>query len=208
MVLFAFARRERDRIDEKTAVLFKPAPNSPAELNRIRDELSKTELTQTQLERELDGRMRYLESLEGAQFYISIDTRRQKMQFRFGRDVVREADVQVGEAKTIKAKDGRTWTFLPLKGGFNVVGKEYDYAWRAPEWLYAMNGERMPDERPAIKNGLGKYVIVLPDNYIIHSPPPADSPLHGPKPGSFMVPEEDLAAIWPRVTKETRVYIF
>ena len=48
----------------------------------------------------------------------------------------------------------------------------------------------------------------LPDNYVIHSPPPAKSPLHGPKPGSFMVPEADMAAIWPRISTATRVYIF
>ena len=49
-------------------------------------------------------------------------------------------------------------------------------------------------------NGLGRYVIFLPNSYVIHSPPPPDSPLQGPKPGSFMVPEADLAAIWPRIT--------
>lgn len=206
--LFAFAKVERERIDRKTARLFQPTPSSPAELNRIRDELSQMDLTEAQLGRELDGRMRYLESLQGEQFYISIDTKRQKLQLRLGRDVVREADVQVGESKTITAKDGRTWTFVPLKGGFNVVGKEVSYPWRVPEWLYAMKGQPIPAERPIIENGLGRYVIFLPDNYVIHSPPPADSPLQGPKPGSFLVPEEDLAAMWPRVTKETRVYIF
>jgi len=208
VALFAFARFERERIDGKTALLFKPTPSSPAELNRIRDELSQMDLTEAQLSRQIEGRMKYVESLQGEQFYISIDTRRQMMQFRFGRNVVREAAVQIGEAKTITAKDGRTWTFVPLKGGFNVVGKQFDYIWRVPEWLYAMNGEPIPADRPSIENGLGKYVILLPDNYVIHSPPPADSPLKGPKPGSFLVPEADLAAIWPRVTKETRVYIF
>ena len=208
IALFAFARFERERIDRKTALLFKPTPSSPAELNRIRDELSQMDLTQAQLSRELEGRMKYVESLQGEQFYISIDTQRRKLQLRLGRAVAREADVQVGQAKTITAKDSRTWTFVPLKGGFNVVGKEVAYPWRVPEWLYAMNGEPIPAERPTVQNGLGKYVIFLPDNYVIHSPPPPDSPLKGPKPGSFMVPEEDLAAIWPRVTKETRVYIF
>ena len=106
------------------------------------------------------------------------------------------------------ARRGRTWTFLPLKGGFNVIGKESDYDWTVPEWLYAMNDETPPAERRVVRNGLGRYVIVLANNYVIHSPPPPASPLHGPKPGSFMVPEEDLAAIWPRITKETRVYIF
>jgi hypothetical protein len=51
-------------------------------------------------------------------------------------------------------------------------------------------------------------VIFLPDGYVIHSPPPPESPLQGPKPGSFMVSEADLAALWPRITNQTRVYIF
>ena len=64
-------------------------------------------------------------------------------------------------------------------------------------------------ERPTIRNGLGKYVVSLQDNYVIHTPPPDDSPLHGTaKPGSIMVSEADLAAIWPRIDRQTRVYIF
>lgn len=206
--LFAYASHQRKSLDQKTAILFKPTASSPADVNRIRAELADMEVSQAQLSRELDGRMDYLEAVKSAQFYISIDTKRHKLQLRLGRDVVREADVQVGEAKTITAQDGRKWTFVTLKGGFSVIGKEVGYAWRVPEWLYAMNGEAIPADRPIAENGLGKYVIFLPDNYVIHSPPPPDSPLKGPKPGSFQVSEADLAAIWPRVTKDTRVYIF
>jgi len=84
-----------------------------------------------------------------------------------------------------------------------------NYDWPVPEWVYAMNREPVPAARGTVANGLGRYVIMLPDNYVIHSPPPEGSPLHGkPKPGSFMVPEADLAAIWPRISKTTRVYIF
>jgi hypothetical protein len=71
-----------------------------------------------------------------------------------------------------------------------------------------MRGEPRPASPRVVRNGLGRYVIVLANNYIIHSPPPPESPLQGPKPGSFMAPEDDLAAIWPRISKETRVYIF
>ena len=72
-----------------------------------------------------------------------------------------------------------------------------------------MNNQPAPVNRPIVANGLGKYVIVLQDNYIIHSSPPDASPLHGTaKPGSIMVPEEELAAIWPRINNQTRVYIF
>lgn len=205
---FAYASYHRRIIQQKTAVLFQHSGSSPADLNRIRDELSQMDVTKQQLAHELDGRMQYLESLKGEQFYISIDTHRKKMQFRLGREVVREADVQIGEAKTIDAKNGKQWTFVPLKGGFNVNGKQMGYAWQIPEWVYTMKGEAAPESRPTIENGLGRYVIFLPDNYVIHSQPPADSPLQGPKPGSFMVRDEDLAAIWPRITTSTRVYIF
>jgi hypothetical protein len=205
---FAYARHERDVIETKTSILFKRNANSPAELNRIRDELSQADLTQAQLNRELDGRMQYLKTLQSEEFYISIDTQRKKMQFRLGRAVVREADVQIGEAKTIKAPSGKTWTFLPLKGAFSVTGKEDGYDWSVPEWVYALRNQPAPAERAVVPNGLGRYVIFLPNSYVIHSTPPPESPLQGPKPGSFMVPEADLAAIWPRITNQTRVYIF
>src|SRR5438874_13785987 len=68
---FVYAKHERDAIDDKTAILFKRNDSSPAELNRIRDDLAQMDLTQAQLAREVDGRMQYLESLESGQFYIS-----------------------------------------------------------------------------------------------------------------------------------------
>jgi len=204
---FAYARRHRTIVMEKSAILFRKSENNPADLNRIRDELAQMDLTKTQLATELDGRMQYLQSLEGQDFYISIDTARQKMQFRIGKDVVREADVQVGQPQTLTS-GRKTWTFYALKGGFNVTGKDDSYDAPVAEWVYALNGEPLPASRPTIHNWLGHYVIFLPNNYVIHSPPPPGSRLQGPKPGSFMVPEEDLAAIWPRITNQTRVYIF
>jgi hypothetical protein len=203
---FLFARQQREAIDDKTALLFKRSESSPEELDRMREELAKMDLTREQLARELDARIDYLRALQGSQFYLSIDTARRKMQFRLGRDVVRECDVVVGEQRTIKASDGRTWTFVPLKGGFTVLGKETDYDWIVPAWFFAMTGQ--PPRQQTVRNGLGKYVVVLRNNYVIHTPPPPDSPLQGPKPGSFLVPEADLAAIWPRISTETRVYIF
>ena len=205
---FVYAKHQRNVIHEKTAIFFRVNENSPSELNRIRNDLSQADLTKAQLAKELDGRMKYLESLQGEEFYISIDTNRKKLQLRLGKQVAREADVQIGEAKALRSRDGRTWTFVPLKGAFNVIGKEEGYAWPVSEWAYALRGEPVPENRPTVHNWLGRYLIFLPNNYLIHSPPPPDSPLKGPKPGSFMVPEEDLAAIWPRITSQTRVYIF
>jgi hypothetical protein len=204
---FAYAKHNRDVVRHQTDVLFRPTPANPMEMNRVREDLSDMDLSREQLSKELDSRMQYLQSLKGEEFYIAIDTTRHKMELRLGKAVVRDADVQIGEAKTINWK-GKTWTLVPVKGAFSVAGKATDYGWQVPEWMYPMNGQEPPANRPTIEDGLGKYVIFLPDNYVIHSPPSADSPLKGPKPGSFMVPEADLAAIWPRVTKNTRVYIF
>lgn len=204
---FAYARYQRDVILSKDAILFRRSENNPTDLNRMRDELAQMDLTKDQLAKELDGRMQYLQSLEGQDFYISIDSEKKKMQFRIGKDVVRETDVQIGEPQTFKSGT-KTWTFYALKGAFNVVGKDNSYETPVPEWVYAANNQPIPHERPAVHNWLGNYVIFLPNNYVIHSPPPANSPLKGPKPGSFMVPEDDLAAIWPRISNQTRVYIF
>jgi hypothetical protein len=208
LATFAWARNHRNTVEQKTALLLQPTANSPAELNRLRAELSELDLTQEQLAKELDGRMRFLNEAKGEQFYISIDTSKQKFYFRFGSDVAREADVKIGPPATVAGPAGKQWTFVPLKGAVNVRSKEQGHAWRVPEWLYAMNRQPIPADRPVIQDGLGKYVIFLPNGYVIHSQPSADSPLRGPKPGSFMVPEGDLAAIWPRISDKTRVYVF
>jgi len=208
LATFAYAKHHRNVVLQKTRALFS-AENSPGELNRMRAELAQMDLTKAQLAKELDGRMQFVQSLQGEDFYISIDTQTKKMQFRFGRAVVRETDVQIGEPKTLtSSRTGKTWTFFPLKGGFNVVDKDDSYATAIPEWVYALRNEPAPESRPTVHNWLGHYVIFLPNNYVIHSPPPGSSPLRGPKPGSFMVPEDDLAAIWPRISNQTRVYIF
>lgn len=166
------------------------------------------DMTQEQLRKELDGRVQYLNELKGEQFYIAIDKAKNKFYFRFGPEIAREADVKVGAPLNVTGTDGKAWTFVPLKGSVNVTSTEQNHAWRVPEWVYAMNKQAVPAERAVIPDGLGKYVIFLPNGYVIHSQPSADSPLRGPKPGSFMVPEGDLAAIWPRISTKTRVYVF
>jgi hypothetical protein len=206
---FVFAQHQRSEIDAKTALLFTPSKSNPAELNQIRDELSQMDVTEDQLKRELNARMEYLHTIDSEQFYISVDTGRKKLALRLGKDVVREADIQVGEARTIKS-GSKTWTFVPVKGAFTVADKKTNYGWVVSEWAYAMRGVQPPAARANIQNGLGTYVLFLPDGYLIQSPPPAGSPLAGmPKPGSIMIPEADLAAMWPRIIPgQTRVYIF
>ena len=208
LATFLYARHERTAVQEQTKILFHRNDNSPAELNRIRDELAGIDVSQAQLAKEIDGRMQMVESAHSEQFYLAIDTTRKKMLLRFGKEIVREMDVQIGEPKVITATNGRTWTFVPLKGAFNITGKESDAPWEVPGWAYAMNGQEPPKQTAVVQNGLGRFVVAIGNGYVIHSTPAPDSPLKGPKPGSFLVSDADMAAIWPRLTTETRVYIF
>jgi hypothetical protein len=203
-----FAARQRRAIDAVEGRIFDKASAGPSEVNQVKAELAEMELTDENLQKELDGRRAYLVSLDSRNFYLSIDTERKKLSLNFGNDVVREADVRIGRPLTVAGPGGKEWTFVPLKGAFTVAGKEAGLPWSVPLWVYSMNKEPAPRDPRVVENGLGKYVVRLPNDYVIHSPPSASSPLKGPKPGSFMVPEADLKAIWDRITPETRVYIF
>lgn len=182
---------------------------TPQEVNRLKEELAQRNLSKEQLARELEGQKQLLEGLNSDDFYLSVDTAAQKLRFHYGDAVLREAAVQVGPPAVIAGTGGRNWTFVPVKGAFEIEGKVADHSWTIPEWVYLMKKEPVPGERPTVEAGLGKYVIQLPNGYVIHSPPAEESPLDGPKPGSIMVgSESDLRAIWPRIHKGTKVYIY
>lgn len=180
---------------------------TPREIRRIRDELSRMDLTGEALKRELASRTAAIKSKQSSQFYLSIDTQRKMFGLYYGVDLVREAPLTVGPPTNVRTPNG-SWSFPPLKGSFRVERKYEGLTWKVPEWVYAMSRQPLPAEPQRVPNGLGEYVIELPNNYLIHSPPSPESPLKGPKPGSFMVPAETLRAIWPRVKEGTRVYIF
>jgi hypothetical protein len=178
----ALAARQRRRLDAEYERIFDKTSAGSLELNQVKAELAEMDLSKENLNQELDGRLAYLENRKSREFFLSIDTARKKLYLNFGNDTVRDADVRVGEAIEFTGPNGKTLSLAPLKGAFTVAGKEVD----APK-------------------GPGKYVILLPNDYVIHSPPAAGGRA---KRGSFMVPEADLKAIWDRITTETRVYIF
>jgi hypothetical protein len=203
-----FARHHREQVEKEFAHVITEEARTPADVRKLKNELAETNLSRDQLQRELEGRARFVASLKSEEFYLSIDTKARKMRFYYGARMLREADITAGESRTIAAP-GKQWTFVPLKGAFPVEAKLVDHAWRVPEWVYVMKSEPVPAERPVIADGLGKYVLSLPNGYVIHTQPSAESPLQGPKPGSFLVAEDVMRAIWPRITPgKTQVYIF
>ena len=201
------AGQHRRRLDREFERIIRTQVDSPYQLAKIRSELASMELTRESLDRELRERLAMARGFEAAEFYVAIDTANQRLRLHFGPEVVREAGVVIGEPRVITA-EGKTWRFVPLKGAFTVVGKLVDHPWPVPAWAYAMRNDPVPHALPNMPGGLGKYVILLPNGYVIHSPPAPESPLAGAKPGSFMIAEEQMRAIWPRISDVTRVYIY
>ena len=204
------ARLHRDRVESQFGDVITQQQRTPNDIKKMKEELAEMDLTREQLQAELKARLEFMESLKSENFYLSVDTAAKKLRFYYGDTVLREADIQAGDQAAITSLDGRSWTFVPLKGSFPIEGKAVNHVWRVPEWVYAMQRKPIPESRPYVEGGLGKYVILLPNGYVIHSPPSEESPLKGPKPGSFMVTDEDfLGAIWPRIhPNKTQVYIF
>lgn len=202
-----FARYHRDKVSTDFSDVLTEQQRTPLDARKVKDELAAMDLSRAQLKQELEGRMKFLTSLKSDDFYLSVDTQARKLRFYYGSTVLREGDIVLGEAKTVQAPSG-TFTFVPVKGSFAVQEKLVDADWKVPDWVFVLNGSKPPAELPTVKDGLGKYVIALPDGYVIHSKPSENSPLKGPKPGSVMASEQDLAAIWPRVHRGTQVYIF
>jgi hypothetical protein len=203
-----YARHHREQVSKTFAAVIAEEARTPGDVRKAKSELAEMDLTSGTLEKELEGRMKFVTSLQSENFYLAIDSKTRKLRFLYGDTVLREAAVTVGEPLNVAA-NGKSWTFVPVKGAFVVEGKAVDHAWRVPEWMYASRNESAPAERPVVQNGLGKYVLFIGNGYVIHTPPAADSPLQGAKPGSYMVPEDVLAAVWPRIQSgKTPVYIY
>jgi hypothetical protein len=202
-----YGRHHRQQVSTRFAEVIAEEARTPADVRKVKEELAEMDLGRGQLQRELEGRMKFVAGLKSEDFYLSIDTQARKLRLYYGDTVLREADVVIGEARTITGPR-KQWTFIPLKGAFPVEAKIVGHHWRVPEWIYVLRNEPIPAQRPTIRNGLGAYAIFLPNGYAIHSPPGEGSPLQGAKPGSYMVSEDVLRAIWPRIHKGTQVYIF
>src|SRR5688572_6911130 len=207
LAILVAAHQHRLRLDAKFERIVRTQVSSPFQLAKIRSDLASMTLTRESLDRELQNRLDMARGFEATEFYLAIDTANRKLRLHFGPEIVREAAVVIGEPRVVKA-EGKTWQFVPLKGALTVIGKLVDEPWEVPAWAHAIGNDPIPAVPSIVPGGLGKYVILLPNGYVIHSPPPAASPLTGAKPGSFMIAEDQMRAIWPRISDATRVYIY
>jgi hypothetical protein len=206
--LAAFATWQRKRLDARFDALVLRGETAPFEIQRIRRDLAAFDLDEKALSRELDARLAASEEEESSDFYLVLDTKAKQMSLRVGDRIVREAPLAVGPPRTIRTASGENVSEPPLSGAFSVRQKLERPSWKPPASVWTAAGRRVPSPLPEIRGGLGRYVIVLAEDVVLHSPPPPESPLQGPRPGSFEAPEADLGAIWKRLGKDTRVYVF
>jgi hypothetical protein len=208
VLLGAFAVLHRRALDARFGAVVAGSKAAPFEVQRIRRDLAALDLDERALEQELAARLASLDAQGLEEFHVDCDTKSKKLTFRFGEVVVREAPLELGPARPIVAASGDRVPSAPLTGVFTVRQKMERPSWKPPAWLWVQAGLPVPSPLPSIPGALGRYVIVLSDDVVLHSPPPPDSPLKGARPGSLMAPERDLAAIWKRIGTETRVNVF
>jgi hypothetical protein len=206
--LAAAATLHRRSLDARFAERVVRGQSVPFEIQRIRKDLAARDLDEKTLERELEARLAAVEAQASADFYLVLDTRARTMSLRLADRVVREAPLAVGAPRPIESASGERFPPARLSGNFTVRQKLERPGWTPPAWAWEAAGLRPPSPPREIPGGLGRYVVVLAEDVVLHSPPPPESPLKGPRPGSFEAPEEDLGAIWKRIGPETRVYVF
>jgi hypothetical protein len=208
VALAAAAMVHRRHLDARFQALVVRSEAAPFEIQRIRQDLASLSLDAKALQKELDARLAAADAQKTAEFYLVLDTGAKKLSLRLGDRVVREAPIQARPPRPIETASGEKVAAAPLTGAFTVRQKLESPAWKPPAWVWTESGRQAPSPLPDIPGGLGRYVVVLTEDVVLHSPPPADSPLTGARPGSFLAPESDLAAIWKRIGPQTRVYVF
>ncbi len=208
VALGAGATLHRRALDARFSARVVRGQSVPFEIQRIRRDLAALDLDEKTLEKELATRLAAAEVQQSEEFYLVLEPRAKKMSLRLGDRIVREVPLAVGTPRPIESASGERFPAARLSGAFTVRQKLERPAWKPPAWVWENAGLPVPTPLPEIRGGLGRYVVVLAEDVVLHSPPPPESPLKGARPGSFEAPEEDLAAIWKRIGPETRVYVF
>lgn len=173
--------------------------------DRILDSKARrAELALALLQRELR-----LEAIQEDRVHLAISTADSMLYLRHGAATLRSAPVQIGADSVVTGPDGRTWRFVRSLGERHLEKKENSPAYTIPDWVYISRGQPVPaEDARTIEGGLGDYVLTLNDGTEIYSQP-EEGPLAGAvKPASYMVPEEDLHAIFDAIELDTPVYIY
>ncbi len=177
------------------------------------DQQQKAQLMSLQQDRlmlagQLDEMETKLASTKADGTHLAIDLSDSTLYLEFNDKTLRAVKLRLGADTTVQVPGGERYTFIVPRGPFVVEKVGRNVEWQVPDWLYTLHGKAVPDVRPRITGGLGRYVLFLGENIVIHSPPVESSPLTQPYPGSFEAPEADLKALFETVKVGTKVFIY
>lgn len=128
-------------------------------------------------------------------------------------EILHSALCATGKGDTLVWEKGsRTWVFNTPTGEFRVQHKSSNPRWVPPEWEYVERGEEPPDwlgrNRAASYDMLGDYAINFGDDYNIHGTLYEGLLGRSITHGCVRVGAVDLAYVYPRVQKGTKVFIY
>jgi L,D-transpeptidase ErfK/SrfK len=145
--------------------------------------------------------------------YIIISTHHNRLWLMHGEDIQRVAVCATGKGDTLHWEEGgKTWVFNTPTGEFAVQHKTTNPRWIPPEWHYVEQGEVPPDWLGRAKSAdydmLGDAAINFGNEYNIHGTLFEGLLGRSITHGCVRIGARDLAYIYPRVGRGTKVFIY
>ena len=126
----AFARYHRERVSREFSDVITREQSTPADVTKIKEELSEMDLNRESLKGELEWRMKFVGSLKSENFYLSIDTKARKLRFYYGDTVLRQGDLVYMQdphfEHEMSTEDGCRILFVQYQGPTTGVGPVYE----------------------------------------------------------------------------------
>jgi lipoprotein-anchoring transpeptidase ErfK/SrfK len=146
-----------------------------------------------------------------ASLYIVIDTGKNRLFFKRGETVLKEAIISCGSGNILKDPAGKKqWVFDTPKGTFTVKSKYTSPVWTKPDWAFIEEGEQIPRSIKERKEEgmMGDYSLGFGNGYFIHGTLYTRLLGRNVTHGCIRVGDSDLKAIYDLAEIGTKIFIF
>lgn len=109
----------------------------------------------------------------GARLVIHVEACRFELFAACGHRVI-EGPCSTGSDATLRAPDGRTWTFRTPRGRRRVHHKAAEPVWYKPDWAFIEGGLPLPPadaESRYVRGMLGSHALDIGGGYLVHGSP-------------------------------------
>lgn len=163
------------------------------------------------IEAETAALRRRIEALSPKGVHIVIDSARNTLTLKRGKQVLRTAVISCGSGNILEEPGGkRVWIFDTPRGEFQVKSKLLNPTWVKPDWAFIEEGKEIPSrQEERLEDGvLGDYALGFGDGYFIHGTLYTRLLGRSVTHGCIRVGDEDLKAVFRSVSIGTRIYIY